>query len=314
MADSGRLNMELIEPQENLGWIRSINTGLERSADSKYVCFQNDDTIFTEGWLEELVDIFEKDPQVGIANPEWEKPADLSAGEYAPKLKKYKGQTIDIDWCRGHCFFVRREVVEKIGGFDMVYLPVYYDDRDYSLKAIKAGYRCVKAKGAFVDHIRNVTMKKAMEQEKINALMERNGRVFYKRWGYPLKLIFVLNDIKSSGELLRNVCMDQNKVIVIKKARGALPYEHTNLKVLEFGPFLFNVKTLFYIMTKRSKKHQKGIDYIFTNDDGFYSFTKLFRSFVTAQIIFGANMNDLSEIAVGLIRVKKEKDKSAIRV
>lgn len=314
MAASGRLDMELIEPKENLGWIRSINTGLERSTDSKYVCFQNDDTIFTDGWLEELVDIFEKDPQIGIANPEWEKPAAMSAGEYAKTRKKYKGQTIDIDWCRGHCFFVKREVVEKLGGFDTVYLPVYYDDRDYSLKAIEAGYRCVKAKGAFVDHIRNVTMKAAMEQARIDALMERNGRIFYKRWGYPLRLVFTLNNTGEAAGLLRKACMDQNKVIVIKKKSKKLPYEHTNMKVMEFSTFLFNAKALLHIMTKRSRKHQKEISFIFTDDRKFYSFTKLFKHFITAEIVFEAAVPDLWRTAAGLIKEKKEKYKNSIEM
>jgi len=306
MAGSGRLNMELLEPRENLGWIRSINTGLERSIDSKYVCFQNDDTVFTEGWLEELVAIFEKDPQIGIANPEWEKPEGMTAEEYGRRLKKHRGQTIDIDWCRGHCFFVRREVVEKIGGFDTVYLPVYYDDRDYSLKAIEAGYRCVKAKGAFVDHIRNVTMKKAMEEARINALMERNGRIFYERWGYPLRLIFALNNTAEAAGLLRKACMDQNKVIVIKRDSKGLPYEHTNMKVLGFSPFLFDIKALFYIATKRSKKRQKGIGFIFTDDRRFYSFAKLFKPLLPAEIVFETTVPELSRKAAALIREKKK--------
>ena len=67
------------------------------SKDSKYVCFQNDDTIFTEGWLEEMVYIFEKYQDVGIANPEWEKPDGVSIDEYAASIKKYRGQAIDTD-------------------------------------------------------------------------------------------------------------------------------------------------------------------------------------------------------------------------
>ena len=203
LAASGKTEIKIIEPGENLGWIRSINKALEISKDSKYVCFQNDDTIFTEGWLEELAGIFEKYQDVGIANPEWEKPDGMSVDEYAASIKKYKGQTIDTDWCRGHSFFVKREVIEKIGPLDTAYLPGYYDDRDYSLKAIKAGYRCVRAKSAFVHHIRNATMNKMAGEKATRELNEKNGEIFYRRWGRPLKIVFVIKNAEGAKRMLQ---------------------------------------------------------------------------------------------------------------
>ena len=311
MLSSGSLDMALIKPEENLGWIRSINKGLELSKDSEYVCFQNDDTVFTEGWMEEVVSIFEKDPKIGIMNPEWEKPEGADIKEYASRLKeKYAGQTIDIDWCRGHCFVVKREVIEKLGGFDPVYIPGYYDDRDYSLKAIEAGYRCVKVKGAFVDHVRNVTMKETMRQDKISDLMERNGRIFYKRWGHPLRLVFAFRDPAGSRELLRKICMDQNKVIVISRRGDAIPYEHTNMKVLKFGRALFNIAALVYAMSNRSRKQQKKTDFIFTDDKSFYSFLKPFAVFIPAEIIFRESLDPLAKEAFRLVKEKKCKERN----
>lgn len=314
MSTSGSLDMILIKPEENLGWIRSINRGLEESKDSEYVSFQNDDTIFTEGWLDEVVSVFEKNPDIGVLNPEWEKPECLKdINAYAAELKKkYAGETIDIDWCRGHCFVVKREVVEKIGGFDTVYLPVYYDDRDYSLKALAAGYRCVKAKGAFVDHVRNVTMKKTMPEKRIADLMDRNGRIFYKRWGYPLRLIFALKDQRSALELLKRMCADQNKVILIVRCGGVVPYEHTNMKILRFNSFIYALAALVYSMSNRSKKKQKKTDFIFTDDKGFYYLAKIFGSLVPAQIVYKDNIDSLAKEAIKLVREKKENDRRLI--
>ena len=320
MFSSGSLDMVLIKPEENLGWIRSINKGLGLSKDSEYVCFQNDDTVFTKGWLEEVVSIFEKDPEIGIVNPEWEKPEDIDINKYAFELKKkYAGQTIDIDWCRGHCFVVKREVVEKLGGFDPVYIPVYYDDRDYSLKAIEAGYRCVKAKGAFVDHVRNVTMKKTMRQDKISDLMERNGKIFYRRWGHPLRVVFAFRDPAGSGKLLRTVCMDQNKVIVLvrdgkiwgnrgKEGKGL--YEHTNMKVLRFAGAFFNIAATVYVMSNRSKKQQKKTDFVFTDDKSFYSFLKPFAMFIPAEIIFRESLDSLAKETLRSVKEKKCKERN----
>ena len=306
----GKIEISIIEPGENLGWIMSINKALEMSKDSKYVCFQNDDTIFTKGWLEELVDIFEKDPNIGIANPEWEKPNRVSIDEYAAFIKKYKGQTIDTDWCRGHSFFVRREVIEKIGGLDTVYLPGYYDDRDYSLKAIKAGYKCVRARAAFVYHIRNATMNKMVGEEATRNLNEKNSEIFYKRWGRPLKIVFVIKNSPAAKGMLQKVCLDQNKVVAIVKRPSGIGYEHTNMKILSFKPFLFNLKTFVYIAAIRSKKSQKAVDLIFTDDEKFYKLAEFFSSILPSRVTYRESMNELSGEVILSVRDKKERDKS----
>ena len=310
LGSSGKIEIKIIEPGENLGWIRSINKALEVSKDSKYVCFQNDDTIFTEGWLEEMVYIFEKYQDVGIANPEWEKPDGVRIDEYAKLIKKYKGQTIDTDWCRGHSFFVRREVIEKIGGLDTAYLPGYYDDRDYSLKAIKAGYRCVRAKAAFVYHIRNATMNRMVGEETTRNLNEKNSKIFYKKWGRPLKIVFVIKAAEAAKPILQKVCLDQNKVVAIIKRPCDIGYEHTNMKVLSFRPFLFKLKTFAYIASMRSKKSQKAIDLIFTNDKEFYKLSKFFSNIMPSEVTYHKNMDDLSGEVILSVRDKKELDKN----
>ncbi len=314
MSTSGSLDMILIKPEENLGWIKSINRGLELSKDSEYVSFQNDDTVFTEGWLDEVVNVFEKNPDVGVLNPEWEKPATATdINKYAAELKKkYAGRTVDIDWCRGHCFVVKREVINKLGGFDPVYIPVYYDDRDYSLKILAAGYRCVKAKGAFVDHVRNVTMKKTMPEKRIVDLMDRNGKIFYKRWGYPLRVIFALKNQGESLELLKKMCSDQNKVILLVRKGGVVPYEHTNMRVLRFNPLVYGPAALAYSMSNRSRKKQKKTDFIFTDDRGFYSLLKIFASFIPAEIIYKDSIDSLTKEAIKLVKERKDKDRSLI--
>ena len=314
MSTSGKLDMVLVKPEENLGWIKSINHGLELSKDSEYVSFQNDDTVFTDGWLEEVVSVFENDPEIGIVNPEWEKPEGVTdINKYSAELKKkYADKTIDIDWCRGHCFLVKREVVDKLGGFDTAYLPVYYDDRDYSLKALEAGYRCVKAKGAFVDHVRNVTMKKTMPEKRISDLMERNGKIFYKRWGYPLRIIFALKAVEGSRELLKRMCADQNKVILIARKGEEVPYEHTNMRVMKFNGILHGPAALTYAISNRSRKQQKKMDFIFTDDKGLRALLKTFAPLIPAEVVYKDNIDSLAKEAVRVVKEKKDKCKSSL--
>ena len=308
LAKSGRCDMRLVRPKENLGWIRAVNRGIEESKDSKYACFLNDDTVATEGWLEELALLFENDPKIGIANPEWELPKGADIDDHAAGLKKYKGESIDTDYCRGHCFFIRREVIDRLGGFDSAYIPAYYDDRDYSLKAIVAGYRCVKAKGSFVYHVRNVTMMKAMDEAAVRSLMERNGRIFYGRWGYPLRVAVVLRNALGSKPLLQRLCLDQNKVIVMTPQDG-VPYEHTNMKVARFGKNIFSAKALAFLAARRSTKKQKKIDFVFTDDMKFAGLARRLKALVPAPVVAAEDPDELRDQALALVKEMKEKER-----
>lgn len=155
-------------------------------------------------------------------------------------------------------------------------------------------------------------MTKTMDRSKIAALMERNGRIFYKRWGYPLRLVLILKDAVNAKPLLQKMCMDQNKVIVVARDGQAVPYEHTNMKVVRYNSSFFNPAALAFLATKRSKKQQKGIDFVFTDDVKFDSFVKSFGWLLTSKIEAGRDLSDLEKIAVRLVGEKKDKDKAAI--
>ena len=50
------INLELIRNEENLGFVKAVNQGI-RFSDASYICIMNNDTIATDGWLEEMVSI-----------------------------------------------------------------------------------------------------------------------------------------------------------------------------------------------------------------------------------------------------------------
>jgi hypothetical protein len=123
-------------------------------------------------------------------------------------------------------------VIEKIGGLDEDFAPAYYDDWDYSLRAQAAGYRCVCALGAFVFHIKNATYAACAQQGQTSTLLEAKGRLFYERWGRPLKMLVVDNG--SSGDLsarLRRWLQGQNKITLVSFTE--LEMRHTNLKIVK---------------------------------------------------------------------------------
>jgi GT2 family glycosyltransferase len=59
---------------------------------------------------------------------------------------------VDVDWVSGACFMTRRDVFERLGGFDEGFF-LYWEDADYCRRAANAGYRRMYVPTASVRHI-----------------------------------------------------------------------------------------------------------------------------------------------------------------
>jgi len=145
---SSMRNVEVIRNPENLGWVKAINQGIRSSA-SPTVCVMNNDTVVrTDGWLERLIAVAESEPDIGLVNPNFavKEPRSIGGSPF-----------IEVDFCRGYCILIKRAVIDRIGAFDESYGLGYYDDDDYSLRAIRAGFRCVMVPAVHVEHLRDTT-------------------------------------------------------------------------------------------------------------------------------------------------------------
>ena len=139
----------LVRNCENLGWVKAVNQGLFYSK-SLYACVMNNDTVVYPGWLSEMISVAEKDKLIGLVNPLWELPKRYRGtpdGYFSKIITRQHGRFIETDYARGFCFLIKREVINKIGGLDEIFSPGYFDDWDYSARAIRAGFRCVRAEG-----------------------------------------------------------------------------------------------------------------------------------------------------------------------
>ena len=220
--------------EKNQGYVGAVNHGLEKTS-AQFVVVMNNDTLVYPGWLTEMICVAQKDPAIGLVNPQWEVPKrfrgrlDLYVARH---VVSQRGRFIETDWVRGFCYLTKRCVIEKIGGLDEDFAPAYYDDWDYSLRAQAAGYRCVCALGAFVFHIKNATYAACAQQGQTSTLLEAKGRLFYERWGRPLKMLVVDNG--SFGDLsarLRRWLQGQNKITLVSFTE--LEMRHTNLKIVK---------------------------------------------------------------------------------
>jgi GT2 family glycosyltransferase/2-polyprenyl-3-methyl-5-hydroxy-6-metoxy-1,4-benzoquinol methylase len=191
LTHGGMAAIRLIENAENRGFPAAVNQGLH-AAHGEYVVLLNNDTVLTTGWLTRLHEAFDADPAVGLAGPcsnnvsgsqrinvEYRDLAALDgfAWDWG---KRHRGVVEDTDRLIGFCLAIRRAVIEQIGLFDERFGIGCFEDDDYCLRALQAGWRAVIARASFVHHFGNRTF--AGSGVDLGEVLKRNREKFTEKW------------------------------------------------------------------------------------------------------------------------------------
>jgi GT2 family glycosyltransferase len=193
--------VELILSPENVGYTGGCNLGIDVALrrHAAYVWLLNSDAITEPGTLSSLVAIAEDDPMVGLVSPliaTLQDPTRLmnAGGIYMPEVPYYN-TTKKIEQARewaekrpgdvtllGTAMLVRVELIRKIGKLDPG-LFAYFEDADYSIRSIRAGYRNVVDFNSSVYHMEKST---AFNPHEVKPhywyYMARNEIRFWKKY------------------------------------------------------------------------------------------------------------------------------------
>ena len=94
--------------------------------------------------------------------------------------KAHGGVVIDVNRLVGFCLMIKREVIDAIGLLDERFGIGCFEDDDYCVRAMAAGYRAVIADDAFVHHYGSRTFLGAGIDG--GALMRENQQRFVEKW------------------------------------------------------------------------------------------------------------------------------------
>lgn len=169
----------LIKNEKNYGFAEGNNVGVRyalKALNPSYVLLLNNDTVVDPDFLRELVKVAENDERIGImgaVNYYYDKPEKVWF--CGGKINFWKGKVYNIrvnemnkgqcdkirevDYVAGSCFFVSKEVIEKIGMLDHEYFA-YWEEADWCIRALKAGYKIINVPNAKIWHKVSSTTKK----------------------------------------------------------------------------------------------------------------------------------------------------------
>lgn len=273
----------IIHNEENKGFVKAVNQGM-RFSNASYMCVMNNDTIVTDGWLEELINILSNNDNVGLVNPSsntsCQFPGKLDIDTYARTLKRFKGTYQELYTCRAFAMVVKRKVIEKIGYLNDIYGMGYFDDTDYSKRSQQLGYLTVRAKASYVYHKESQSFSKVKEKGDI---FIENENKFNAKWGRMLRIAYVLPDLKKGEEVdrvstqINQIAKTGHQVWIFTKrklvARLKL-IDHESIRFYCYPAVLFRFIVLYKIW-KRKKK--KKLHMVLTNKR---SIEQLYKTFV----------------------------------
>ena len=198
-------SVRVIRNSENLGFSAGNNAGI-RVAKGDYLFIVNNDTEFTPGLLEGLLDIFRQYPDAGMASPKFHYFFAKGTIEYAGYRQvniftgrngmigckeEDRGQYDSIKsthYVHGGGMMVPRRVIEEVGAMPEQFF-LYYEEFDWSEQIKRKGYHIYYQPASLIYHKESMTTGKSSPLKTY--YLTRNRILFMRRnVSWPAFLVF----------------------------------------------------------------------------------------------------------------------------
>jgi len=185
-------SVKLIANKENLGFSKANNLGL-KIAQGMYLLLLNPDTLLREDTVHRMLQFFKNTSEAGLAgckilNPDgslqlacrrsfpgpWTSFCKVTGlSSIFPKSRIFarynltyldENQTYEVDAVSGSFMMMKREVFEKIGGFDEEFF-MYGEDLDLCYRVQKAGYKVFYVHDTQIIHYKGESTKRSSFDE-----------------------------------------------------------------------------------------------------------------------------------------------------
>lgn len=153
----------IVHHEVNRGLSVARNSGIA-VAIHDLIAFTDDDCVVDGNWLDELVKGFE-DPNTGLVMGQTFYRAPGYVGYYPERLVR----NLNAKWPMGCNVAYRKEVFDRLGGFDPTFFPYNNEDSEMAIRAVAAGYGYIRKPGAVVVHQKAVWTPRSLLRSARNA-------------------------------------------------------------------------------------------------------------------------------------------------
>jgi len=243
-------NVKLIKNHKNLGFSKGNNIGVRNSKGDYMLILNNDTEMVDKNWLNNAINLFETDEKIGVIgckllypdgklqhaggkinflNPHFS--SHIGIGKNPDKVSY--NRFYEVDYITAAAMFLKKELVKKIGLFDDIFSPIYYEDSDFCIRARRAGYKVIYAPNIKIIHHESPS-KKQHENNYINYISTRN-KILFCLLNMPMKY-FPIRAIYEFFSMVKWILKGQGKSY--------------------FKAVFWNIKNLNLIIKKRNEKQR----------------------------------------------------------
>ncbi len=177
-------NIILLENKKNLGFGKSVNKGVKR-ATQPYIMLLNNDVLLKDDSFLKAKFHFQNKKVFAIGFAQKEKDGSIvGKNRFFWRRGLFFHQKADYlnrgenGWAEGGACIIDKNKFEKLGGFDSIYSPFYWEDIDLSYRARKAGYSILFDPNIIVEHYHESTIGKYFSRDFVKTIAFRNQFLF----------------------------------------------------------------------------------------------------------------------------------------
>lgn len=193
-------DINLILNPENEGFPKGCNQGIEASRPDTDIFLLNNDTIMLPNSLFWLRMGLYSDEKYGATGSVSNFVSNMQAVEKAKDIDILTDEGFDKIYSMGtainnimdnpyeeklylvgFALLIKREIINEIGVLDEIFTPGNYEDVDYGLRVINAGYKNIVCHNSFIIHFGSVSFGK--DVKKYHDLMLKNREKMKDKWG-----------------------------------------------------------------------------------------------------------------------------------
>jgi GT2 family glycosyltransferase/glycosyltransferase involved in cell wall biosynthesis len=186
----------IIQSRVNLGFGGACNAAAE-IARGRYIVLLNDDTFVDRFWLAPLVETIEARSEISAVGSMFlnldgtlqESGSMLfadgstkAAGDGGPGMAHRYDWARRVDYCSAASLLIRKSTWDRLGGFDEIYFPAYFEDVDLCLRIQEIGQEVWLQPLSRVRHVRSASIAGSYKA----FLTLRNRRRLVQRWSHVL--------------------------------------------------------------------------------------------------------------------------------